>query len=62
LRQCDNGDFALVKAASVAGWRWVHSHPTPIVVDDPIYYDLIVEAHELRAAEDQGLTIWRVYS
>jgi hypothetical protein len=62
LEETGGGDFALVKAASAAGWRWVHSHSTPMVVDDPLDYDLIVEAHELHDAEEQGLAIWRVYS
>ena len=62
LEKSGDGDFALVKAVSAAGWCWVHSHPTPIVVDDPIYHDLVVEAHEIQEAERSGLVIWRVYS
>ena len=55
------GDFALVRAESSAGLAWTHSHPCPIVIDDPIDYDVIVETYELEHAEQAGLVLWRVY-
>ena len=55
------GDFALVRAESEAGLAWIYSHPCPIVVDDPVDYDLIVESYELEDAEAVGLVLWRVY-
>ena len=50
-----------MRAESKAGLAWIHSHPCPIVIDDPIDYDLIVEAYELEHAERAGLVLWRVY-
>jgi len=50
-----------VRAESTAGLKWIHSHPYPIVVDDPVHHDLIVESYELKDAETAGLVLWRVY-